>query len=68
MEGEEGLAAIQAQLLNERSKLIVELGLDGGLAEQKQMAGAAKEARKRGAAKKDKSSSAEPVMARRSLR
>ncbi len=68
MEGE-GLAAIQAQLLNERSKLIVELGLDGGLAEQKQIAGAAKEARKRGAAaKKDKSSSAEPVMARRSLR
>ena len=62
----EGLAAIQAQLLTDRNKLIVELGLDGGLA-QEQSTLAANAARKRGAKKKEKSTEA-PTLARRSLR
>ena len=65
-EEHEGLAAIQAQLLTDRNKLIVELGLDGGLA-QEQSTLAANAARKRGAKKKEKSTEA-PTMARRSLR
>jgi len=64
------LAAAQAALLAERATLIQELGLDGGaaLGEQKAVAAAAKEARKRGAVKQAKAAPAAPLMARRSLR
>ena len=63
------LAAAQAALLADRATLIAELGLDGGaaLGDQKVLAAAAKEARKRGAAKQAKTAHV-PVMARRSLR
>ena len=62
-----GLASIQADLLAERQKLIVELGLDGGLAEQKGLAAAAKVASKRGKVKNAEKPTA-PLVARRSLR
>ena len=63
------LFAAQAALLAERAVLIAELGLDGGanLADQRALAGAAKEARKRGTSKQAKTTEA-PLMARRSLR